>query len=818
MTYRQSYLQGRRTQFLVATATALAIAAPGTAIAETATAAAIASSMPGEADSDAAASEIVVTAQKRSEGIRTVPISVSVLSGNDLKDRRIASYDDLSRAVPGVAFNAVAGEEGRDNIVIRGVSSTSGASTVGLYLDDVSITIPNLYRDGSIELRTPDIERIEVLRGPQGTLYGDSSEGGTIRYISQSPDLGTLGGAASGDVSHTGHGGWNYALSGMLNVPVINDQLAVRASVNYVNSSGWIDHYSQSGVLAGKGVNAENSLTAHVTVKWQPTSDWTITPAFFYQRVNNADNAAFYPALGLWKQDKQVAEPSHDTMTLASLTIHKSFGFADLTSVSGAFHRQADRVEDGTYFNSTAFGLFFLDPIYPEFQPQNDGIIANLPSFVNYQTSYKAFNQEIRLSSNSTSWGADWLQWVVGGYFSTQKVHNVDFQRIPGINTTFQSIYGVTMENSLVETTYGNPTFGQEGGGPAIALFPNDIDESDDRTYRQRQYAVFGQAGISFAPGWKLSLGGRYSWAHEDYVSVETGFYQIGNLGYQTAGQPASPPYTQNGTSHSFLPKATLYHDLGQTSSIYATVAKGFRLGGPTGPITFGPTSVCNSDFQTIGQTTQPTQFSSDSLWTYEAGSKNEFLNRRLRINVSAFYTDWTNIQQQIYLPTCGYYFTSNVGNARIYGGELEAMFRITDRLTVDVTASANSAKITKSNNPIDVAVGQHLIDVPDVTVSAFGQYTAPVSRDVTFSGLVDYTYTGHSYGTYLATDANYDNPAYGVVNISASLTLHGNQLSIYVKNLFDNRTIIQSPQINTVVEGYTVHPRTIGVATRVRF
>ncbi len=782
--------------------TALAAAASGTAAA---------------ADSDAAsAPEIVVTAQKRTEDIRTVPISVSVLSGNDLKDRRIANYADLSRAVPGVAFNAVAGEEGRDNIVIRGVSSVSGASTVGLYLDDVSITVPNLYRDGAIELRLPDIERIEVLRGPQGTLYGDSSEGGTIRFLTMAPNLNEFGGAASGDVSHTDHGGWNYALSGMVNVPVVSDRLAVRASVNYVNNSGWIDHYTLGGALDAKGVNSANSITAHVTVKWTPTEDWTITPAFFYQRANDMDNGAFYPLLGLWKQNKQVAEPSHDTMTLGSLTIHKSFEFADLTSVSGAFHRQSSRIEDGTYFNSAAFALFFLDPVYPQNQPQNDSIIANLPSFVRYDTSYKAFNQELRLSSNATSWNANWLQWVVGGYFNTQTVHNTDFQRIPGVNTAFQNIYGVAMEQSLVETSYGNPTYGQPGGGPAITLFPGDVNESDIRTYKQRQFALFGQVGITFAPGWKLDLGGRYSWAHEHFVSVESGFFQIGNLGYQTAGQPASAPYTQAANSRSFLPKATLYHDLGSTSSVYATAAKGFRLGGPTGPITYGPTSVCNADFAAIGQTTQPTQFSSDSLWTYEAGSKNSFLNRRLRVNVSGFYTDWTNIQQQIYLPTCGYYFTSNLGNARIYGGELEAMFMVTKRLRISATASANSATITKSNNPSDVAVGQHLIDVPGVTVTAETMYSVPVSRDVTFTGLVDYTYTGHSYGTYEAANPNYNNPAYSVVNVNANLTLHGNQISLYVKNLLDNRTIIQSPEINTVVEGYTVHPRTIGVSVRV--
>ena len=758
--------------------------------------------------------EIIVTAQKRSEDIRKVPISLSVLSGAALKDQKIASYDDLSRAVPGVAFNAVAGEEGRTNIVIRGVSSVSGASTVGLYLDDVSITVPNLYRDGAIEARLPDIERVEVLRGPQGTLYGDSSEGGTIRYITTPATADALGMTGTADVSTTRHGGTNYAASGVVNLPVIQDKLALHAAVAYQNDSGWVDHLDANGNVDRKGVNSANSLTARVSASFTPDSTLTITPAVFYQRANNADNAAFYPGIGLWQQNKEVAEPSHDTVVLGSLTVKKELAFADLTSVTGYFDRVAARQEDGTYFNSTAFALFFLDPIYPQYQPQNDSVIANLPSVVNYRTHYRQFSQELRLSSKDGV-GPGWLRWQVGAYYAASSVHNTDFQQIEGINTTFQSIYGVALDQSLVQTAYGNTAYGTPGGGPAIPLFPNDIDESDDRTYRQQQFAVFGQVSLGFAPGWKLDLGGRFSAAHEDYVSVETGFYQIGNLGYQTAGQPPAAPYTQSGTSQSFLPKATLYHDLSDTSSVYATAAKGFRLPGPTGPIVFGPTSVCNSDFQAIGQTSQPTKFDSDSLWTYEVGTKNEFAGRRIRFNASGYLTNWKNIQQQIYLPTCGYYFTSNIGDARIWGAELEASFKLTGGLSLNASASANNAKVIRSNNPIDVAVGQHLIDVPDFTATAGANYVQPVGAGKAVLAMVNYAWTGHSYGSYLLTDTNYYNPHYGVMNASIGFKFGANQITLYAKNLLDDRTIIQRPEINTVTEGYTVHPRTIGLTLK---
>jgi outer membrane receptor protein involved in Fe transport len=789
---------------------ALALLSPALAYGETPAAPAAAASGEGEGSG-----EVIVTAQKRSEDVRKVPISLSVLSGSALSDQKIAGFDDLSRAVPGVAFNAVAGEEGRDNIVIRGVSSTSGASTVGLYLDDVSITVPNLYRDGSIEVRLPDIERVEVLRGPQGTLYGDSSEGGTIRYITMPAKTDAFGATMTGDISGTQHGGLNYAASGTANLPLAADTLALRVSANYERDSGWIDHYTLAGALDNKHVNSSNSLTARISATWTPDPALTVTPAFFYQRANNADNAAFYPAIGIWKQNKEVAEPSHDTVMLGSLNVKKNVGFADLTSVTGYFDRVAARQEDGTYLNSTAFALFFLDPIYPQYQPQNDSVIATLPSAVHYRTHYRQFSQELRLSSNDGNPGPHWLSWVAGAYFATQNVHNIDYQTIDGINSTFQSIYGIPMEQSLVETAYGNPTYGQPGGGDAIPLFPNGIDESDDRTYRQQQFAVFGQASIAFARGWKLDLGGRYSAAHEDFISVETGFYQIGNLGYQTAGQPPSPPFTQDATSKAFLPKATLYHELSPLSSVYVSAAKGFRLGGPTGPITFGPTSVCNGDFQNIGQTTQPTHFTSDSLWTYEVGTKNEFLGGRARFNASGYLTNWRNIQQQIYLPTCGYYFTSNIGNARIWGAEADASLKLLPGLQVSGTASVNDAKVVQSNNPVDVAVGQHLIAVPGFTATAGADYLHWLNGTTAITALVNYAYTGRSYGSYLLTDPNYRNPGYGVVNASLGVRFGPHSLTIYAKNLLDNRTIIQRPQINTVVEGYTVHPRTIGLSLK---
>jgi iron complex outermembrane receptor protein len=804
--------RGVRAKFAFASLTVLAALAAGPQVVR-------AESQPA-ADAGAAANagvvaEVLVTAQKRSENIKQVPLSVSVLSGSDLQVRRIADYRDLSRATPSVSFNTWNGAEGRDNIVIRGVSSTSGQATVGVYLDDVSITVPNLYRDGAAEPRLPDIQSVEVLRGPQGTLWGASSEGGTVRFISEPPNMSTYGATLTADSSYTVHGGGNVAGSIVLDAPVVPDVFALRASANYINNSGYIDNYDQAGALAHRGVNGEQSATLHLVGKYTPSPDLTITPALFYQKVHDDENGAFYPALGLWKQNKQVQEHGTDGVFLASLTVRKDFGFAELTSVTGAFERIYNRQEDGTYFNSTAFAEFFLDPLFTDpnnlatyqsfynsynladLQQADDTILANLPSRVEFHTRYQQASQELRLSSNGDAKSK--LKWVAGFYFSYEKVHNTDFQRIGGINSTFQSIYGVPLEQSPVEQAYG---------GPGVTLFPGDVDEADDRTYQEYQYAVFGQVDYEFLPDWRLGVGGRYVAANETFVSTEYGFYQLSNIS----------PFHQAANFTSFTPKVTLAHMLDADSSAYFSAGQGFRLGGPTGPTPFGPTSVCAGDFAAIGQTTNPTQFASDSLWTYEVGTKTALFDHRLSLNAAAFYTDWSNIQQQIYLPTCGYYFTTNVGNAAIYGGEVEAQARLTDHLGLFVTASGASAKITKTNNPSAVAVGQYLIDTPAYTVTAGVSYTTELPGDYRLTARFDYDYTGQSYGSYQPANPDYRNPAYGVANASLTLSHDSYEIALYVKNAFDNRQIIQQPEINTVIEGYTVRPLTAGVTVKASF
>jgi outer membrane receptor protein involved in Fe transport len=758
--------------------------------------------------------EIVVTAQKRSENIKDIPISISALSGYELQQQHIADYDDIARAIPGVSFNSLGASEGLDNISIRGISSTSGSATVGIYLDDVSITVKNFF-DGSSQPKLFDIDRIEVLRGPQGTLYGASAMGGTIRFITKQPDLDNYSGALSTDLSGTEHGGVNYNEGAVINVPIAPGVAAIRASLGYSLDSGYVDHYTQAGDLDKSGINDERALMFRMTGKILADDDTTITPGVFFQRDKADDNAAFYPKLGLWATDKQVVEYGRDTMFLPSLTVTRDLGFADLTAVSGYFWRDFARQQDGTYYNSTLFAEGFLDPLYQQFQQQgligresehrfdheNDSIIGNLRSPVKYTTRYGQVSQEFRLSSHTPEAGELPLKWVVGLYYSDQWIHNTNFQQIPGLNATFEKIYGIPLEQSPVNAAFGAPGITQ--------LFPDDVDEADEKRYDERQYATFGQIDYDILPDLHGAIGARYLYAR-DVVNFSTyGFYQIGNFS----------PFNQLAHSYAFTPKFTLSYDVDPSSNVYASASKGFRLGGPEpSPAPFGPTTVCAGDFANLGITTDPLKFASDKLWTYELGSKNRLDDNRLSLNASGYYTEWSNIQQQIYLPTCGYYVTLNVGDAEIYGGELEASYRPLPGLTLGANASYQHAAITRTDNAATVAVGQRLIDVPYQTFALSGQYDYPIAGDMTLTVRTDYTWQGRSNGSYQYGNSNYYNPSYGVLNASIGLETERYDLSLYAKNLGDDRTIIQRPEINTVIEGYTVRPLTVGVTGKYRF
>ncbi len=700
--------------------------------------------------------EIIVTAQKRAEDIKDIPFSVSAISGAALAEHHVEDYDDITRTVPGIAFQAGPGP-GLDNIEIRGVSSTSGSATVGIYIDEVSVTVSNSQYDGAVQPKLFDLDRIEVLRGPQGTLYGASSMGGTIRFITKQPDLNSFSASVSTDLSGTHHGGFNNDEYAILNIPVIDGIFALRIGVDLANESGYIDHYiptptgagpggtvlqlgtnDNTGVLGERGVNDVRTQVFRVVGKYAAPDDWTIAPAFLWQRTAASDTNIFYPDIGLYDQDKRVAEPYTDDLVLPSLTVTKSFGWADLTSVTSYFKRDFRRTTDGTLYNSNIFAnLYVVGGLSASTNPptppptaqqlyQTQTVLGFLPSPAGYDARTEQFSQELRLSSKSTSIAGIATTWTAGLYYANQRRRFLDDEYIPGLQATFQQIfgYGIYSNASVVGPSYyaATPAFPAES-------FANDLIYYGHIYPKQQQIAPFGELGFEITPSLKGAIGLRYVSARSSELVDSGGFYSY--------GLPAS--YTVNEKFSATTPKFSLEYALNPSTNLYTTIAKGFRLGGPTGPVpAFQPNGpppatpgTCDADYLTFGLTGAPNEYQSDSLWSYEIGSKGRYFDNRLSINAAAYAINWTNIQQTINLPTCGFYFTTNVGDAKVYGSEFELRALVTSSLTLSLNAGTTHAYITSvsAEGAGIVSPGEWILNVPLYTVTPSADYDAPINE-----------------------------------------------------------------------------------------
>lgn len=788
--------------------------------------------------------EITVTAQKRTEDIKDIPFSVSAISGVQLAEHHVADYDDITRTVPGISFEAGPGP-GLDTIEIRGVSSQSGSATVGIYIDEVSVTVGNSQYDGAVQPKLFDLDRIEVLRGPQGTLYGASSMGGTIRFITKQPDLNSFSASVGTDLSDTHHGGFNNDEYAVLNIPVIDGVFALRIGVDLSDESGYIDHYvptptgagpngtilslgsnDSTGILGERGVNDVRTQVFRVVGKIAAPDDWTATPAFLWQRTAASDTNIFYPDVGLYDQDKRVAEPSTDDLVVPSLTVTKSFGWADLTSVTSYFQRDFRRVSDGTLYNSNIFSnTFVVGGVYttpptpvPTAQQiySTQTVLGFLPSPANYDARTEQISQELRLSSKSTSIGGIATTWTAGLYYSDQHRRFLDDELIPGLQSAFQKIYGYGINSSA--SVVGPSYYSATAAFPGVS-FANDLIYYGHTYPIQRQIAPFGELGFEITPALKAAIGLRYVSAKSSEVVDSGGFYAY--------GLPAV--YNDNEKYSATTPKMSLEYALNESSNLYATIAKGFRLGGPTGPDpVFEPNGpppatagTCDSDYSTYGLTGAPKQYQSDWLWSYELGSKGRYFDNKVSINAAVYAINWSNIQQTINLPTCGFLFTTNVGDAKIYGSEFELRALVLPTLTLSLNAGTTHAYVSSvsSEGAGIVNVGESILGVPIYSITPSIDYDAPIGDRTTAFARADFPYTGRSRGYFdSAPLPHLFQPGYGIVNMSAGFTLDKLSVGLYAKNLLNWKNIIQYPSVNSVQEGYTVRPTTIGVTATMQF
>jgi iron complex outermembrane receptor protein len=796
--------------------------------------------------------EIVVTATRRSERLQDVPISVMAFSQEKLDAEGLHNIDDLSRLSPGITFQrngmSSAGnynDEGSD-INIRGVDSTAGTSTTGIYIDDSPIQTRHIGF-GSINAFPAlfDLDRVEVLRGPQGTLFGAGAEGGVVRFISPEPDLEKPTGYARADVASTDGGAASYEGGAAFGAPIIDDVLAFRASVSSRRDGGWVDRvgYTLSpnssvhlptpiydGDTTEANANFSDTTTARLALKWKVSDTLEISPSIYYQRLQINDTAAYWvalsdPASNVYRNGNSGTNPSNDPFTLSALKIRWDLGFASLFSNTSFYDRNQNATSDYTqYLRATWNSFGELANVFPS---------AGDNGYAQFQDDQRNFYQEFRLASSDTNAPIVWNAGLFYSHLSENVPENIIDQTL---NAEVLSYYG---PNPPVPVC-APPTLPCPNG----LIFTGPIDRVVDQ-----QIAAFGEVAFKITDTFKATVGLRVSRLEYTGSVSETGPF----LGTTIVTQSSA-------TEDPVTPKVVLSWQPDRDDLLYVSGSKGFRPGGPN----VGVGNICQSNLTSLGLTQVPGQFSSDSLWSYEIGSKNTFLDHTLQINASLFYIDWNNIQQNVYLPVCGEQFTANLGKAKSEGGDIEVLYKPIEALTFDLTAAYTDARLTKTS-----CAGTLIYDATDASCTGPGAAaSSPIatSGDAllgapwSFTASTEYHFSewgGHKPYARLdwqhstaqksllpgqdPNNALFDTTLPGLpvldnVSVRAGLRFNGFDISAYADNLlnahplmFESRDIAPysngpesnphtGPATDTLYFGRGVRPRTIGVTATYRY
>jgi outer membrane receptor protein involved in Fe transport len=742
---------------------------------------------------------VTVTAQKRKEDPAKVAMSISAVTGAQLQAEHVRDITDLTRVVPNISFTAASGNggagPGTSNIEIRGISSTAGAATVGVYLGDTPVTVGNVYTMGNIEPKFFDIDRVEVLRGPQATLYGASSMGGTIKFIPNEPDLKDREFTTYTEASNTRGGSANYAANVVANIPLIADELALRIGVQAQHTGGYIDQVDGDGKVLANNINKISDQELRAALKWKPSRALTITPSVYYQKIDAKDIAAFNLELPLYQAQKQVREPSKDTLLAPSVTINWDLGSVDLTSATSYFQRKFDRTQNGSAYNSYSLSTFLTSTDDGgKAPPELIEAIAGLPSAVLLNNQVRQIAQEFRLASRPYDAAVSPWTWLAGTYFSRQHTNVVENDPIYGVTDTFKQFgFDIADPELLPDARPGQ--------------FPNDNSFAGAFHYREKQASIFGEVNYYFSPAVHATVGARYLKA-DTTLEQRNGNYLAGagnNSGAATS-------------SKAFTPKYALTWEVSPTNTVYTSVAKGFRLGGNN---IFVPPTTCGPDLEANGLEAGPPDYKPDSLWSYEVGSKSRFLNNRVSINADVFYVKWKNIQQGVYLPTCAYTYNANAGDATSKGFEFDIKAKPMPGLTLSASGGYVKAELSNDtgieNGVVGAVAGAQIQGVPKYNAAVNAVYNFSAWDKPTFV-MAGMQWVGSSKGSLDPEQTDHDRPSYHTTDFSAGMTFDRYAFTVFVKNAFDTDTIIQHPQVASIVQGYRLAPRSIGVSLATKF
>ena len=766
--------------------------------------------------------EVVVTATRKEQSLSKVPESVSAFTSAKLQVLNIKTFADLAKFTPGVSFDT-----DTHDISIRGISSNAGSGTTGVYIDDTPVQVRNLGLNANNTLPAVfDLQRVEVLRGPQGTLFGAGSEGGTVRYITTQPSLTTFSATAHAETAYTQDGAPSFELGGAMGGPIIDDRLGFRVSVWGRRDGGWIDRVNyQTLNTTDPNANRADTLTARGALTWAPTGKLSITPGIAYQQryQHNYDDywvGVSHPGAGQFLTGTPDRQPDGDRFYMPTLKVEWDAGPVKVISDTSYYDRK-ERVGgySGTlynlsYFQAIASGVTYGYPSdpngnacslnNPNCQPTTAFLKANginLPGFPNYIASNRItnaqqnFTQEIRAQSNDPT---SRLQWTVGGFYSFNRQQSDEQIFDPQLPKLTRLLW-----NEGMYAAWGEQ------------LLPGGVDYDNNTRAHDRQEALFADATYSITERLKLNVGLRYAWTKFVFINSNDGPQDLldnGSVPSVSTGGKSEQPFT---------PKVSISYQLTSDDMVYATAAKGYRIGGATPPL---PTPAC-------GPTPFPTSYDSDSVWSYEIGTKDRFFDRTVQVAASAYYIKWSNIQQAFYVPTCGIQFTTNAGEAVSKGFDFQGSWRVAKGFNVDASVGYTDATFSKTaldaNGDI-LNVKGDVLDVVPWTVTLGAQYDFDAfGKNAFIRG--DYEFNSKRTGLIPNEDpatAFYDsglrpNPATNQVSARLGINLSRWDVALFVDNLLNSHPQLDltHEDSNTLLyEAKTFRPRTIGLAANFKY
>ena len=747
--------------------------------------------------------EVVVTAQKREEKLHDVPMGVTAITSDELQKQQLIDLNDLAASVPGLSLTDV--RPGTTRITLRGQNVGGVGSTVTTYIDDTPFGSSNALANGfgfTGDFDTWDLQRVEVLRGPQGTLYGAGSEGGLLKYVTNAPDPSKFAAAVQVGGEDVAHGQDAGSGKGMINLP-IGDRAAFRLTGYYEGIPGYIDDPSlgenninrgyQAGVRAALLVNFTDNLSLRLNAFGQDlhtdgTPDTDVVGAIdlpFTPPANQLD-----PQKGTFDQQRYMNEPISFDYRVYSATLNWNIGWGTFTSITSYGTTEQNGISDATSmalapgvpaagtFGDLATSLLAL--VAPA--PAGATTVAGLAE--TESIDIKKWTQEFRLVSAA----GQTLEWQLGAFYTRES---------SALDQTLPLFYIPTLAAAPLPTALGGPSL---------------ENASLDSLYRE--WAAFAEVTYHFSPQWDLALGGRWSENKQSANEVTSGALLA------LEGLPPTQVVAGDSTGTDFTYSVAPRWHVSSDTMVYGRIASGYRPGGPNDLPPSAPPSV-------------PRQYQADKTTNYEVGVRTDLLDKRLSVDVAAFLVDWKQIQlfEFVQVPgEPGFGINANGGTARTKGLEWTLGLTPVTGLTFTLTGAYVDAYLTSAAPAAGGNDGDQLPYVPKWSTSLDGAYTWHAFGDFDAFAGATWNYMGSRFNDFSATpgasgdfepEPRPELSSYNTVNLRAGLESGHWTFELYGKNVGDTRGITYYTNGGTPNFGGAlayVQPRTLGVLVTARF